>query len=75
MVPNVNVLVQIMAPNLVGTLSDEYNRGSYLMGLTPIPSKAQSAQPLEIPYRAKNLHPVYSTVLLESKYMQRNQKV
>ena len=45
------------------------------MGLTLILSKAQGAQPLELPYKAKILHPDYSTVLLESNYMQQNQKV
>ena len=64
-----------MAPDLVGTLSEECSRGTLAVGLTLIPSEDQSAQPLELPYRAKILHPVYSTILLESKYMQQNQKV
>ena len=64
-----------MEPALVGTLTEECNRGSWPLGLTLIPSDAQSAQPLKLPYRDKILHLVYSTVFLESKYMQQNQKV
>ena len=39
-----------------------------------IPYEAQSAQPLELSYMAEILHPVYFPILLESKYMQQNQK-
>ena len=45
------------------------------MGLTLIPSKAQSAQPLKLPYMAKILHLVYFTILLESNYMPQKYKV